>query len=439
MGILNQHIAGVLEKNPAGPVITALLEKGWRALVVGGAVRDAMLGHRPEDVDLLTDADPGTVASIFGREKIRQVGQTFSVCLVNGVEVASLRCRPSDFPKGDLALRDFTINAMAWDPLEQSVIDPFDGKTDLENRVIRFTGNPADRIDEDPVRMVRGCRFATRFSGRLHPFADAAIKACAGQLAGRAAPERIRNELIRAMGLKTPSTFFRLLQQTGQLRYILPSLDRCFGLEGGPFHGETVFEHCLLVGDALPARQPVLRLAGFLHDTGKYDAKEVKDGRITFKGHETHTKPMEKDLEALRFSNAERHRIRSLVAAHMRPLAEQTSPKSVRKLLALLEELGIPQADFLRLRIADKKGNLAKSPYTLSDIRLRLEKIKKVRAEACALTPAGLALTGNDIIRVLDLAPGPEVGRIKRQLFEKVLDDPSLNRRDTLMALVATL
>lgn len=436
---MKESFGRVLGQSPARPLLDTLEDNGFRALVVGGAVRDMLLGRIPEDVDLLTTAPLETVESLFKTNKTRQVGQAFPVCLVNGVEVASARCPGDEFPDGDLARRDLTVNAMAWDPEKNRLFDPFGGQADLGKGIIRFTGSPMDRILEDPVRMVRACRFAARLDARFHPAARAALENNAGLLPDRAAPERIRMEMIKSMALPAPSVFFRHLRDTGLLRFILPSLDRCFGLDGGPFHGETVFDHCMLVGDALPARQPLLRLAGFLHDTGKYDAKAWKEGRITFHGHETHVGAMEEDLTILRFSNAEVRRIRSLVLAHMRPLAEKTTPKSVRRLLAFLDQLEIPQADFLRLRIADKKGNLAKSPYTLSDIRLRLAKIQQARAEATALSPNHLALTGREIMTALGVESGPEVGRVKQVLFEKVLDDPSLNQPHILLDLAKKL
>mgnify|MGYP006291171535 FL=1 len=241
------------------------------------------------------------------------------------------------------------------------------------------------------------------------------------------------------MAMKTPSFFFTLLHATGLLSEVLPSLDRCFGMDGGPFHGETVFDHCLLVGDALPAGQPLLRLAGYLHDTGKKDAQGIKQGRITFAGHEHHTRALEADLDRLRFSTDDKTYIMALVACHMRPLAQKTGPKAVRRLLAFLAANNLDFHDFMRLRIADKKANLAKSPYTLSDIRTRVKKVTDELARQTAFHPDGLDITGREIMDITGLAPGPDVGRIKQQLFEQVLDDPGLNTRERLVQMVAAM
>ncbi len=424
---------------PVRKILHTLHADGHAAFVVGGAVRDMCMDKFPQDVDILTDAPISAIAALFAGQKTRTVGKTFPVCLVNGIEVAACRAGTKNFPEDDLGMRDFTINAMAYDPLRDVFVDPFHGRKDLEDRIIRFTGDPVARIVADPVRMIRGCRFAALLNARLASSAQTAIQDHAKTLVFRIPGERIRRELVKAMAMKTPSFFFALLHATGLLSEVLPSLDRCFGLDGGPFHGESVFDHCLLVGDALPARQPLLRLAGYLHDTGKKDAQGIKQGRITFAGHEHHTKSLEADLDRLRFSAAEKTYIMALVSSHMRPLAQKTGPKAVRRLLAFLAANNLDFQDFMRLRIADKKANLAKSPYTLSDIRFRVKKVTDEQARQTAFLPDDLKITGREIMDITGLEPGPDVGRIKQQLFAQVLDDPGLNTRERLVQMVAVM
>jgi tRNA nucleotidyltransferase/poly(A) polymerase len=411
-------------------------EKGIPALVVGGAVRDMCLDRLPGDMDILADASIDTLKTVFEGRPFRVVGNSFPVCLVNDIEVAPCRTASGQFPEDDLSMRDFTVNAMAYDPLENRLLDPFDGRSDLENGIIRFTGDPDARIKEDPVRMIRGCRFAALLSARLSDSAQKAIQQHAGSLVTHIPGERIRKELIKAMTLPRPSVFFRCLHITVLLAGILPSLDRCYALDGGPFHGETVFEHCMLVGDALPARQPLLRLAGYLHDVGKMESQGIKDERITFHGHETCLDALAADLDRLRFSVQEKDYILALVRCHMRPLAEKTRPKSIRRLLAMLAQNRLSFQDFMRMRIADKKGNLAKSPYTLADIRDRVEKVRKEMARQTAFHPDDLKVSGQEIMTVKGIPPGPEVGRIKQQLFEKVLEDPGLNTTEQLLEML---
>ncbi|MGD9826676.1 MAG: CCA tRNA nucleotidyltransferase, partial [Desulfobacter sp.] len=285
-----RSVADILDtiqaRSPVSPILETLWSAGFQAFLAGGAVRDALLGIAPADVDILTNARPEDLARLFAGQDPEYVGKSFAVTLVNRVEVAT--CRPADkkavaaglvFPATDLGRRDLTINSMAWDPETRTLTDLFGGQTDIEAKVIRFTRDPFDRIEEDPVRMVRACRFAACFGFKIEPDSFDVIRTHAHKITAQGTEDRIQREIVKSMGMDKPSGFFNLLHDTGLLALILPSLDRCYGLDGGPHHDETVFEHNLLVGDALPASKPILRLAGFLHDTGKVDALEIKDGR----------------------------------------------------------------------------------------------------------------------------------------------------------------
>ncbi len=434
-------------KQKAERIIKTLLQNGFKAYIAGGAVRDMIAGEIPADFDIVTNAGLNEIQKIFKYENVKKAGKAFTVCVVGKIEIASCRtCNNTNkadavFPDADLAKRDFTINSMAFDPLSKRIIDPFSGRNDLENKIIRFTGDPEDRIMEDPVRMIRACRFAAKIKGELAPSSLAAIKKHKQLICRGLAFERIRLEILKIMEYSKPSIFFYTLYAAGLLKYILPCLDRCFDLDGGPHHGETVFHHCMLAGDALSPKKPLLRLAGYLHDVGKYDAAELKEGKLTFPGHEKKRERVISDLKKLKLSIREIDYIDSLICVHMRPLAENTTPKAVRRILALLEEKGISHRDFLRMRIADKRGNLAKSPYTFREIRTRLEKLKAELhgSGSPAFTIKNLAITGNDIMTILGIPPGPRVGKILEYLFEKVMDNPCLNNSKTLKQIVITL
>ena len=422
-------------------IIDTLKKNGFQAYIAGGAVRDILLQKKPEDFDILTNASIKELASLFKDQKVKTMGKTFPICTINGIEISSGRAKfhLSDFPESDLAQRDFTINSMAWDPISKKIIDPFNGKKDLEDAMIRFTKDPEKRIAEDPARMVRACRFAALIDGSFSLSSLELILANKDKLDTLVAKERIHSEIIKAMGLKRPSLFFKALKKTGLLSKIFPGLDRCHGLDGGPHHGETVFEHSMMVGDALPKNLPVLRLAGFLHDVGKFDTAKKTDGRITFAGHENETEAVIHDLETLRFPNKDIAYITSLINTHMRPLTDQTTPKAARRLLLMLDKSGLDYGDFMRMRIADKKGNLAKRPYTISEIRIRLKKLFAQMQGQKAFQMNHLKINGNDIIQILGMAPGPDVGKIKQQLFEMVLDDPELNNYNDLKKLCLSL
>jgi len=418
-------------------ILKRLRSQGFKTYLVGGAVRDMLLQRKPGDVDILTQASIPEIQAVFSDQKVRIVGKTFPVCIINGIEVSSGRAGgdAADFPESDLAGRDFTINAMALDPVSKKIIDPFNGRKDIEDRTIRFTKDPLKRIEEDPVRMVRACRFLAMMKGSFSLSTLKALYACRDLLGKGVAKERIGHETLKAMALDKPSLFFRSLQTTGLLSHIFPSLDRCVDLDGGPHHQEMVFEHCMLVGDALPARLPVLRLAGFLHDAGKFDAAIPENGNLSFVGHENYTDAVEKDLAGLRFSVQDRDYIMALIKTHMRPLTAETTPKAARRLLAVLDGQGLSYRDFMRMRIADKKGNLAKKPYTVSEIRVRLKKFLDEIHRSCAFNINDLDISGHEIAGLLNMSPSPEIGKIKDLLFEKVLDDPLLNRNDELKKL----
>jgi tRNA nucleotidyltransferase/poly(A) polymerase len=411
-------------------ILDRLRENGFKAYIVGGAVRDTLLGKIPSDVDVLTQASIQEINSLFSDQDLKVVGKSFPICMVGRIEISSGRGKfnPADFPESDLAQRDFTLNAMAYDPVQKKIIDPFHGRKDLEDGIIRFTKDPVKRIQEDPVRMIRACRFAAMIQGDLSLSSLDAVLSCGHLLDDSVARERIQHDILKALALTTPSLFFRALKKTGLLPRIFPSLDRCYDLDGGPHHKETVFDHCMIVGDTLPQGSPMLRLAGFLHDTGKFDAARIKEGHLTFPGHEKQCQAMVRDLETLRFPVRDIAYITALTLVHMRPLGAQTTPRAARRLLAMLDAHGLGYRDFMRMRIADRRGNRAKRPYTLSEIRVKLQKLFHEMAGQAVVNISDLAITGEDIIRLCRIPPGPEVGRIKQFLFEQVLDDPGLNR-----------
>ena len=417
-------------------IVKRLQDHGFQTYWVGGAVRDMLLQRTSGDIDILTQATIPEIKSVFSDQKVRVVGKTFSVCIVNGIEVSPGRAGSddADFPESDLARRDFTINAMAFDPVSEKIIDPFNGRQDIQDRIIRFTQDPLERIGEDPVRMVRACRFLALMKGSFSLSTLEALQV-SRSLLQEVAKERIGHEILKAMALEKPSLFFSALQTTGLLSYIFPSLDRCFGLGGGPHHGETVFDHCLLVGDALPAKHPLMRLAGFLHDAGKFDAARLENKNLSFAGHEDHTREVLKDMAALRFSVRDMDYINALIKTHMRPLTPETTPRAARRLLSMLDRYGLSYREFMRMRIADKKGNLAKTPYTLSDIRVRLKTLLAEIHRSSAFNINDLDISGHEIAGLLNIPPSPEVGKIKEMLFEKVLDDPLLNRNEELKKL----
>jgi len=426
-------------------IVRRLTEEGFKALFAGGAVRDMVMEREPSDFDIVTNASAEEILEIFAAKKVRKVGKSFEVCMVNGVEVAPCRNnssrqqeKPLSFPEEDLAHRDITINSMAFDPLTGSLIDPFGGREDLAEKVIRFTGSPEDRIGEDPLRMVRACRFASLIQGRFAPSTLMTIREQRHLLVKRCAPERLHHEILKGMEQTKPSLFFKALQSAALLELIFPSLSKCADLDGGKHHGETVFEHCLLSGDALSPRKPLLRLAGYLHDAGKYDAAQIKDGELTFPDHEMMGEAVLADLQTLRFSSEEIKFVDAVIKTHMRPLKADSTPRAVRRLLAFLKSHDVTWQSFMQMRIADKSANLAKPPYNREDIRVRVEKIRQelrcgeLKGSSFPLSAQDIEISGHDIMAILNISPGPDVGKIATHLFECVLDEPSVNNFERL-------
>lgn len=420
-------------------IIGTLHRHGYRALVVGGSIRDILIRRVPSDMDIVTDAPEHEICRMFEKERIKKVGRQFSLFLVNGVEVASCRggCESGGFPVNDLEMRDFTINSMAFDPASGEWIDPFSGREDLHRKIVRFVKDPEKRILEDPLRIVRACRFAATLGGSIEPASFDAICRHAYLLKEQVAGERIQEEILKAMHAARPSVFFEYLHRVGGLGSVLPCLDRCRELDGGPHHAESVFEHCMLTGDAVSRKFPLLRLAAFLHDTGKYDAAAPGEKGLTFVGHEKKVGPVHADLKRLAFSNRRIEYILSIIRVHMRPLTEDTGEKAARRILVFLEAHNVPYRDFMRIRIADKRANLAKKPYTLHDIRVRFEKLKKANdAAEEGFGLKSLAVGGEEVMRILNIPQGPRVGEALTFLLEKVVDDPSLNTKARLEKLL---
>jgi len=423
-------------------IIHTLCRNGYEAYLAGGAVRDMLLGLEPSDTDVVTDAQTKDIRRIFQRRKVVAAGKSFKVNLVDGIEVATYRnSSPSNQPvslETDLRRRDLTINSMALCPYSGDLTDPFGGLNDLKNKIIRFTDNPDKRIKEDPCRIIRACRFLAKIDGVFDHNSLKAMRYYKRLVKVQVAPERIRLEIIKALEYAKPSIFFIALHSIGVLDDVLPALNRCVGLDGGPYHNETIFAHCMMVGDALSPKRKRLRLAGFLHDAGKAEAIQTHDGRVRFIGHEKMTERLMADLKTLKFTINELTYIQALINLHMRRIKTNSTPKTVRRFLAACQKKQIDYSDHLRLAIADRRGNLAKSDYTQTQLKAIC---KRIRTELSGALPgafglADLALTGRDVMRILKTSQGPVIGQTLKKLLAAVIDNPSLNTPEHLTALI---
>jgi poly(A) polymerase/tRNA nucleotidyltransferase (CCA-adding enzyme) len=431
-------------------VMTTLLDAGHEAALVGGGVRDAVRGARPTDWDVATSAPPEVVERLFPRSTWENRFGTVTVLPSSveepAVEVTTYRVegpyrdqrRPDSVRWGDslpedLSRRDFTINALAWVPLDLAagrgrLTDPFGGASDLSAGVLRAVGDPDARLAEDALRMVRAVRFATRFELRLDEATAAAIRRHSPAATGLSG-ERLHDELGRILAAEAPpSRAVRLMEDLGLLAVLLPELAALRGVPQSKAIPGDALDHSLRTADALPAADPVLRLAGLLHDAGK--ATTLADGH--FIGHErAGAQLVEVLLRRLRYSRSDIARVVRLVRHHMFAYTREWTDAAVRRFVRrvgpdLLEDL-------YALRRADNLASGAREPDTGGLAELR-QRAARVLADD-PIGPGQLALDGHDLVRELGLAPGPEIGRLLGELLEAVLDDPSLNRRGTLLEL----
>ena len=427
-----------------------LVKKGFQVFVVGGAVRDELLGLKPNDVDLCTNATPEEVADVFKGHRVNLVGDFFKVTVVDDVEVATFRgdkylglnhkdcvCQKVDTVEEDLQRRDLTVNSMARNFATGELVDPFGGRDDLKNRVVKFTGNPVDRLTEDPNRHLRACRFLATLDASFDEETFDALKACANYVPEYVAPERLRLEVLKAMKAQKASKFFYAMKHTGTLKHVLPSLDDCFFVQGGKHHREGVFEHCMLAGDHLFAQNPLLRLTGYLHDVGKSKYQFNSEGELTYHGHEKDGEELvRRDLEALRFSNDEVAYVSSLVSLHMTPLHGDQTKKAVRRALRKLAERNLVYQDFLALKVVDRKSNLGKPDYTEEEVGEfhSLFENAFLNEEEAAFSVKDLKVTGNDVMELLNLTPCKRVGEVLNHLLTQVVEGELVNTRESLLA-----
>ena len=429
-----------MEESKAFKIIEALCQNGCKSYLTGGVVRDLFLGKEPNDYDVVTEATSDQVVNFFPNAST--VGKAFEVCIVDGIEVAGYRkdvnfdighkncdVTPAMSLEEDLARRDLTINAMAFCPYTNELIDPYGGRQDLEDGIIRFVGEPRKRIEEDPCRILRACRFYALLDGEFDPYTFISMKFNWSLYKQNIAPERIRTEIFKAMKIPKASKFFEALQYIGALQDILPPLADCYGFPGGKYHSETVFEHCMVVGDSVSTRCPITKLSGYLHDVGK-PLFVRKDS--SFKEHEDLELV---ELEDLRFSTDEIKKVEELIRLHMFSPAEAKG-KGIRRFLGKLRN--ITYRDFLRLKFADYTGNMRRGSLSFSEKKKIINKFESeiLREDGVTNGVNSLAINGHDIMSLFDLRPGPEVGAYLNYLYEIVLENPELNIRDSLMKIL---
>jgi poly(A) polymerase len=409
----------------AAGICERLSQAGYRALLAGGCVRDLILGARPKDYDVATSATPEIIAGLF--EKCISVGAAFGVQIVvlpEGMfEVATFR---KDGPYGDgrhpdhvefvdevedARRRDFTINAMFYDPAAGSVVDYIGGQEDLRRHLVRCVGEPRERFSEDHLRLLRAVRFAARLRYMIDPATMDAIVEMA-PLINRTSPERTRDEIVKILAEGVARRAFELLDQTGLLAQVLPEVARMKGVEQPPeFHPEgDVFEHTLRMLDLAGKPSVTLAMAILLHDIGKPLTQTFED-RIRFNNHDkAGAREAEKICRRFRFSNEDAERIAWMVESHMRVDTIPSMRESKRKRFVREEEF----PDLLELCRLDCLA----SHNSLETIEWIERYIASLPPEELKPTPL---LGGNDLIS-MGYEPGPLFSEILSAIEDEQLE-----------------
>jgi tRNA nucleotidyltransferase (CCA-adding enzyme) len=424
-----------------------LAEKGKRGWVVGGCVRDLLLGREVSDWDIATDALPEEIVKIFprviptgiqhGTVTVMVKGRGYEVTTLRGETSYSDGRRPDavnfvdDIVK-DLARRDFTINAIAIDPTNGHVVDPFDGQRDLAARLLRAVGVPEERFSEDGLRVLRAARFVATLEVELDPATERAIRPTLDTFR-RVSQERVRDEWVKAMKAKKPSRAFEVMRTTGILDITCPELLLGVGLEQNKWHAYDVWRHGMECLDACKG-DPILRIAAMLHDVGKPQSRAFSDktNDWTFYDHDRIGAEIAEPIcTRLKFSNDDRARICGLVRHHLFHYTDEWSDSTVRRWIRRVGPERV--SDLYLLNEADVRAK-GRDCSTDLEALARLEAhVAKVLEAGTALSTRDLAINGNDLMKVLGIKPGRILGQILAELLEEVTNDPDLNNRDALL------
>jgi tRNA nucleotidyltransferase/poly(A) polymerase len=410
-------------------IMRTLRAAGFEAYLVGGSVRDLLLERRGGDADFTTSARPADLQRLFpgshyenrfGTVLVRAAGRYHEVTTYRGEGRYSDHRHPDeirfvDTLDEDLQRRDFTINAMALDESKE-LTDPYGGRADLEARIIRAVGDAGERLAEDPLRMMRAVRLAVQLDFAIELQTADAIRRDAGLLS-MISRERIRDELLKILDSGKPADGVELLAQLELLPNVLPSLAMLRS------SGDRAYDHAI---ETLRncAEGALLRLAALLHALA-----EATPARFLSPAHS-----FDAEIERLRLSNEAAGAVHRLVDALALVRADQ--PADDRRARWLLSRLGEALDDVIRLGEAHSRASrdqaVEGSPSLawLRDLRRAAGRVRRIGQ---AYTLAGLAVNGDDLIRELDIPPGRKLGTTLRLLLDRVLDDPSLNDRKTLL------
>lgn len=436
-------------------VATTLEKAGFEAYLVGGCVRDLLLGKTPKDWDFTTNARPEQMIKLFPKTVYENTFGTVAVIneavedeTLKVIEVTPYRVESrysdrrhpdnvkfSDTIEDDLKRRDFTVNAMAASLSKGAIKDMVDlhgGFSDLKNKTIRTVGKPSDRFGEDALRLMRAVRLAIELGFSIEKETLTAIQS-QNLLIKDVSRERVRDEFVKVIMSAEPKKGLELLHETGLLQHIIPELERGIGVSQTQAHAYDVWEHLLrsLQHAADKNWSLEIRLAALFHDISKPETKDVsgETKQVTFYGHELKgSRETRKILEKLKFSRATIEKVVKLVRWHMFFSDTETITLSaVRRMIVNVGRENI--WDLMNLRICDRigTGRPKENPY-------RLRKYKAMVEEALRdpISVSMLKIDGNRLMEVTRLPAGPKIGNMLHALFNEVLEDPKLNSKEHL-------
>ena len=434
------RIDKLIEAAPIPALADAFSEAGRSLYLVGGPVRDLLLGRVSHDLDLTTDARPPEIKTLLRRagadsifaigEKFGTIGGIFGEDLIEITTYRSEEYEPGsrkpkvefgDSLEGDLSRRDFTINAVALDVRTGDLMDPFDGRADLKARQIRAVGVAEDRFAEDPLRLLRGVRLAVQLAFEIEPVTKRAIVECAATLA-TISRERVAQEMAKILTSRLPGLGIRLLSDLGLMQQIIPEVLAMRGMhQDASYHHKDVFEHTVQVVDQTPARL-VARWAALLHDIAKPRTRTVDDGVVHFYGHDYLGDQMSrKILQGLRLDRDTIEQVGKLVAMHQRANSyeEDWTDGAVRR---FIREAGDVLEDLLDLSAADVTSKRQERRRAADErVTALRERIERIRAEE-EVEKLDSPLDGNELMALFGRGPGPWIKPVKERLLAAVLD-----------------
>ncbi len=427
-------------------MIDRLEEKGYEAYIVGGSVRDMLLGKEPKDYDITTSALPEEIEGLFKDFKTINIGKKFGTIIVchnmGNVEITTFRKegkyldgrRPEEVSfstrvEDDLSRRDFTINAMAYNS-RQGLIDPYEGQKDISRKIIRTVGSPKERFSEDYLRIMRCIRFATELQFEIEKETLEAAKYYSKYIK-KVSIERIADEFFKILISPLPSRGIRLLEYTGLLDIVLPELVPAIGFDQkNPHHEMDVYNHILCVLDRTP---PILqvRLAALFHDIAKPHTLTIdEEGVGHFYGHDKLGADMAREaLSRLKASKDLIEKVYRLVKEHMNHHAH-FKDKGLKRLIGRVGKEEI--FNLIELQKADIK--CSNKGATVDHILEREKRIREILEKNEAYTTSQLDINGRDLMN-LGFEEGPILGEILKYLLEKVMEDPGKNQKEILKEL----